>query len=64
MAYKSILLSVLIFLFYLRACLNFAQSYFESCFRGYFPAVVRSVAGYVTNQQQGKRPKKGSKEAE
>ena len=42
-----------------RACrLNFAQLYFEDCFRGYFPVVVRSVAGYVTRRQQGKRPKK------
>ena len=47
-----------------RACLNFAQPSFEDCFRGYFPVVVRSVAGYVTRRQQGKRPKKDSKEAE
>ena len=32
-----------------RACLNFAQHYFERCFRGYFSADMRSVAGYVTN---------------
>ena len=48
----------------LGACLNFPQPYFENCFRGYFPVVVRSVAGYVTRRQQGKRPKKDSKEAE
>ena len=32
----------------LRACLNFAQLYFECCFRGYFSGVLRNVAGYVT----------------
>ena len=32
----------------IRACLNFAQLYFECCFRGYFSGVLRNVAGYVT----------------
>ena len=45
----------------LRACrLNFAQPYFEGCFRGYFPVVMRSVAGYVTNKNR----KRGRKEAQ
>ena len=43
----------------LRACLNFAQHYFERCFRGYFSADMRSVAGYVTNGS-GKRDRKQS----
>ena len=38
----------------LRACLNFAQLYFECCFRGYFPGVLKGVAGYVT-KYVGKR---------
>ena len=37
-----------IFLPQLEPVVNFAQPYFEDCFRGYFSAVVRSVAGYVT----------------
>ena len=41
----------------LRACLNFAQLYFECCFRGYFSDVLRSVAGYVT-KYAGKRDRK------
>ena len=45
----------------LGACLNFAQPSFEDCFQGYFPVVVRSVAGYVTRRKQGKRPKKAQK---
>ncbi len=36
----------------LRACLNFAQSYFEGCFRGYFSVVMRSIAGYVTRDNR------------
>ena len=38
----------------LRACLNFAQLYFECCFRGYFSGVLRNVAGYVTKYMPGK----------
>ena len=41
----------------LRACLNFAQLYFECCFRGYFSGVLRNVAGYVT-KYAGKRDRK------
>ena len=36
----------------LRACLNFAQVYFESYFRGYFSIFVRSIADYVTSQNR------------
>ena len=32
--------------FEFRACLNFAQPYFEGCFREYFPVIMRSVARY------------------
>ena len=47
-----------------RACrLNFAHFYFEGCFRGYFSAVVRNVAGCVTNDNR-ERGRKSSKEAE
>ena len=45
----------------IRACLNFAQLYFECCFRGYFSGyfsgVLRNVAGYVT-KYAGKRDRK------
>ena len=37
---------------FFRACLIFAQPYFENCFRGYFLVVVRSVAGYVTEHNR------------
>ena len=36
----------------LRACLNFAQVYFESYFRGYFSIFVRNIADYVTSQNR------------
>ena len=50
----------------LRACLNFAQLYFECCFRGYFSGVLRNVAGCGLRDEvcREKRPERGSKEAE
>ena len=45
---------------FLKACLNFAQFYFENCFRGYFSVAVRSVAGYVTRGNR-KRDRKETK---
>ena len=45
----------------IRACLNFAQPYFEGCFRGYFSVVVRSVAGYVTNNNRKRDRKEAQK---
>ena len=38
----------------LRVCTTLAQSAFEDCFRGYFPTVVRSVAGYATKDNREK----------
>ena len=48
----------------LRACLNFAQPHFEGCFRGYFSVVMRSVAGYVTNNNRKRDRKEAQKGAD
>ena len=45
----------------LRACLNFAQPHFEGCFRGYFSVVMRSVAGYATNNNRKRDRKEAQK---
>ena len=42
--------------------LNFAQPYFEGCFRRYFSVVMRSVAGYVTNNNRKRDRKEAQKE--
>ena len=34
----------------LRACLNFAQVYFEDCFRGCSSDFIRRIAGYLTHK--------------
>ncbi len=34
----------------MRACLNFAQVYFENCFRGCFSDFIRRIAGYLTHK--------------
>ena len=54
-----------------RACLNFAQPHFEGCFRGYFSVVMRSVsvvmrsvAGYVTNNNRKRDRKEAQKGAD
>ena len=46
---------------FFRACLNFAQAHFEDCFRGYFPFVMRGVAGYVMNGNRKRDRKKTQK---
>ena len=54
----------------LRACLNFAQLYFECCFRGYllFPRIffrcTEERSGLRDEVCREKRPERGSKEAE
>ena len=47
-----------------RSCLNFAQPHFEGCFRGYFSVVMRSVAGYVTNNNRKRDRKEAQKGAD
>ena len=47
---------------FFRACrLNLIQPYFEGCFQGYFSVVMRSVAGYVTNNNRKRDRKEAQK---
>ena len=47
---KHVRVFTILFQIPLRACLNFAQVYFENCFRGYFSDFIRRIAGYLTHK--------------